>query len=152
MRYSDLISGVVWLALGVLLTLWSIRYNVGSVINPGPGFLPLLLGILLILLSLILLKQVRKSRSIKKARSPLTLPIGWKKLSCTVLILLAATFTFETIGYLLTVFFLMILLMLVAELGGWKKIFLIAILTALGVYVVFVLWLEQPLPVGFLRI
>ena len=152
MRYSDLVAGGFWLASGLLLALWSLHYNVGSFVSPGPAFLPLALGILLIFLSLLLLWQARKSAPANETGSPFVWPVGWKKISSTILILILAAFLFETIGYLLTVFFLMVLLMLVAELRSWKKILLIAAFTALGVYVVFVFWLGQPLPVGFLRI
>lgn len=153
MKYSDLISGIFWLVIGLLLSIWSTRYKIGSLLNPGPGFLPLVLGFLLILFSLILLGQARKSSHTKEKGPSSFLPGGWKKTSYTVLILLLATFLFETIGYLLTVFLLILfLMMLEAELKSWKKIFITALLTALGIYLVFVLLLEQPLPRGFLGI
>lgn len=151
MRSSDLISGIFWLAIG-LLTLWSTHYHVGNMVSPGPGLLPLILGILLILLSLVLLRQAKKSAPAKKTGARFVLPAGWRKIAYTIVILLAATFLFEIMGYLLTVFFLMVFLMVTAELRDWGKICLISALTALGVYFVFVYWLGQPLPVGFIRI
>ena len=42
------------------------------------------------------------------------------------------------------------LLMAGAGLQSWKRILLVAFFSALGVYLVFVLLLQQPLPRGFL--
>lgn len=152
MKYSHFISSIFWLAVGLLLSLWSTSYQIGSLVQPGPGLYPLVLGILLIFISLILLVQaIRSSPDIKKVL-PFSLPGGWKKVTYTVLILLLATFFFETIGYLLTFFLLIVLLMRGAGPQSWKKILLVAIFSALGIYLVFVLLLKQPLPRGFLRI
>jgi putative tricarboxylic transport membrane protein len=151
-KYSHFISSIFWLAVGLLLSLWSTSYQIGSLVQPGPGLYPLVLGILLIFISLILLVQaIRSSPDIKKVL-PFSLPGGWKKVTYTVLILLLATFFFETIGYLLTFFLLIVLLMRGAGPQSWKKILLVAIFSALGIYLVFVLLLKQPLPRGFLRI
>jgi uncharacterized membrane protein YfhO len=145
MKYPELIGGVFWLLIGILFSLWSISYKIGSLIHPGPGFFPFLLSILMILLSLIWLKQAKK-------RFPITFG-GLKKVAFTILILLLAALLFETIGYLLTVFLLIVFLMVVGtELKSWKKILITAFLTAIGVYIVFVLLLEQPFPRGLLRI
>ena len=151
MKYSDFISGIFWLIIGLLLSIWSLSYRTGSFINPGPSFLPLGLGLLLIFLSLILLWQAKKSSSVKQKGTSAFSPGVWKK-AYTVLILLLATFFFETIGYLLTIFLLIFSLMLGQELQNWKKFLFIALFTAVGVYIVFVLFLGQPLPRGFLRI
>jgi ABC-type polysaccharide/polyol phosphate export permease len=87
-----------------------------------------------------------------KKRFPITFG-GLKKVAFTILILLLAALLFETIGYFLTVFLLIVFLMMVGtELKSWKKIIITALLTAIGVYIVFVLLLEQPFPRGLLRI
>jgi len=152
MKYFDLISGIFWLVVGLLFTIWSTRYNIGNMIRPGPGLLPLGLGVLLIFLSLILLLgQAKKSLLDKQKVAFFSTPGGWKKVAYAVLILVLAAFSFEKLGYLLTVFLLIVFLMLGAEFKSWKRIFLVAFFTALGVYLVFVLLLEQPLPRGFLR-
>jgi hypothetical protein len=151
MKYSDFISGIFWLIVGLLLSIWSLSYRTGSIINPGPGFLPLGLGLLLIFLSLILLWQAKKSFFVKEKGTSAFSPGIWKK-AYTVLILLLASFFFESIGYLLTIFLFIFSLMLGQNLKNWKKILFIALFTTVGVYIIFVLILRQPLPQGFLRI
>ena len=152
MKYSDFISGIFWIAIGILLTLWSTRYEFGSIIQLGPGFLPLTLGILLIFLSILLLGQAFKSSlNVQTVTAP-SVRGAWKKVVYAVLILLLATFMFEKIGYLLTLFLMIILLMWGAALRTWKTILLVAFISAIGVYLVFVLLLKQPLPRGILGI
>ena len=148
MKSPDLISGIFWLVIGLILSLWSTRYQFGSFLQPGPGFLPLILGFLLIFLSLVLLSKVKKVSSPAKPSSP----ARWGKVAYTVVILLATTFVFERIGYVITFFLLMLLLMRAGGLSSWRKGLLIAFGTVVGVYLIFVLLLQQQLPRGFLGI
>ena len=153
MKYPDLISGLFWLLIGLLLAFWSLTYQIGSLTQPGPGYLPLALGILLVLLSMILLVGLRrKGLHSKRAISFSSSTGGWKKVVYTVVILGLAAFFFETLGYLLTFFLLIALLMKGTVHSSWKKILLTAFLTTMGVYIVFILLLEQPLPRGFLGV
>ena len=152
MKYSDFISGIFWIAIGILLTLWSARYEFGSLIQPGPGLFPLVLGILLIFLSIILLGQAIQSSLNVQTITVISMKGAWKKVAYAVLVLLLATFIFEKIGYLLTFFLMIILLMWGAALRSWKTILLVAFISAIGVYLVFVLLLKQPLPRGILGI
>ncbi len=149
MKHRDLMSGLFWLAVGILLTVLSTSYTVGNIVEPGPGFLPLILGILIIFLSLIVLIGARKSSSEGNVAS--SGEGGWKRVSYAVLVLIVLAFFFEKIGYLITFFLLMLLLMIGAGGQSWKRILLTALFSAVGVYVVFVLLLEQPLPSGLLR-
>lgn len=152
MKYTELISGIIWLVFGILISVWSTSYKIGSLTRPGPGFLPLALGLLLILLSLILLRQTQKASTITQRIASSSPPGRWKKVAFTGLILLLVPFLFETMGYLLTIFLLIVFLMLGAELKSWKKTLFVAFFSALGVYLVFVLLLKQQLPRGFLGI
>ncbi len=152
MKYRDLIGGLFWLGVGILFTIWSTRYPGGSLRQPGPGFLPTVLGLLLVLLSLMLLaKAIRAFAGAQKI--PPSSPFrDWRKVSFTVLILVIGLFSFETIGHLLTFFLLIVFLMRGAERQSWRKILLVAFCSAMGVYLVFVLLLKQPLPQGWLGI
>jgi len=154
MKYSDSVSGVFWLIVGLSLSIWSLTYEIGVLTRPGPGYLPLALGIILILLSLILLFGHWKKRASPTKQTALSssTPGRWKKLVYTVVVLFVTGFFFETLGYLLTIFLLIALLMMGAEPHNWKKVLITAFLATLGVYLIFVLLLEQPLPRGFLGV
>ena len=151
-KHKDLIGGLFWFGVGLLLSIWATRYQIGSLIQPGPGSLPLVLGLILILLSIILLARgILSSRVTGRDSTPFLLT-GWKKGAYTVVILLLGAFFFERIGYLLTFFLLVLFLMRGAGAQSWKRTVLVAFCSALGVYLVFVRLLEQPLPRGLLGI
>ena len=103
MKHSELIGGFFWLALGLLLFIWSVAsYKVGSLTEPGPGFVPFVLGLLLILLASILIGQTIRS-SLSSQRTPSSFSTkGWKKATYAVLIYVISIFLFEVIGYLFT--------------------------------------------------
>ena len=151
-KHKDLIGGLFWLGVGILLSLWATRYSIGSLTLPGPGSLPLVLGLILILLSIILIARGILSSRVTGRDSPSFLLTGWKKGVYTVVILLLGAFFFERLGYLLTFFLLIVFLMRGAGAQSWKRTVLVAICSALGVYLVFVRLLEQPLPLGLLGI
>jgi len=152
MKYSEIIGGIFWLLLGIIFTILATGYQIGSVTQPGPGFLPLGVGLLLIVFSLVILGQGLNSLKNIKAVVPFSKPGGLKKVAYIVLLLLVLGFFFEEIGLLITVFLLLTLSMLVAELKSWKKIIFLGLVTTLGVYILFVLLLSQQLPRGFLRV
>ena len=152
MKCTDLVSGLFWLMIGLLLSVWALTYQIGSFIQPGPGFLPLGLGLLLIFLSSILLLVQGKKASPVKQREPSSLFTGWRRLAYTVLVLLVTIFLFEQIGYLFTVFLLVFFSMLVTGPRNWRTPLIVALCSALGIYVVFVLLLKQELPRGPLGI
>jgi putative tricarboxylic transport membrane protein len=152
MRFPDFFSGIFWLCFGLLLSFWSTCYQIGSVVQPGAGFLPLILGILMILLSILLLVKAKGASRATKMPASSSLPGGWKKVAYTVSIMLLATFLFEFLGYLLTFFLLLILLMRGTGPQKWRKTLLVSSFSAFIIYLIFVLLLKQPLPKGLLGI
>lgn len=155
MKQRDIAGGLFWLFIGVGLSIWTLTsYEIGRLTQPGPGYLPLALGIILILLSLILLvEQMKKTTpGAGQAVPPAVHAGGWQKVVYTVLVLMVAAFLFERVGYLLTFFFLIVLLMKAGARQSWHRILFAAVLTTVGVYLVFVLLLEVQLPRGFLGV
>ncbi|MBI2998352.1 MAG: tripartite tricarboxylate transporter TctB family protein [Deltaproteobacteria bacterium] len=150
MKYSEIIGGIFWLLFGITFTVLATGYQIGSVTQPGPGFLPLGVGVLLIVFSLVLLGQgVNCFKNIEKV-VPFSKPGGLRKVGYIASILLVLAFLFEKMGFLITVFLLVALSMLEAEFKSWKKIVFMALVTTIGAYILFVLLLSQQLPRGFL--
>ena len=149
MKHVSAISTGFWFLVGGLLTGWSVKYPVGGIANPGPGLYPLGLGLLLMFLSLVLLAQDLKAGRSKGGVAGLTVSGKLKKVGYVIGVLIAAIFVFEWAGYLVTIFAFMFLLALAGGVQRWKKGLVISILTVGGVYVVFVVLLEQELPHGF---
>ena len=148
--HEQIFIGVFWLATGLLLAICSSSYEIGSLLQPGPGSYPLLLGFLMIVLSLKLLLSgwLQKHPPDKGSTAPPSTSAGWQKVFLIVLILVLAAICFETAGYLITFFFMVLFLMIGARSTNWRQILLTSFLSILGVYLVFVLLLKQPLPIG----
>jgi putative tricarboxylic transport membrane protein len=140
------------MAVGLLLSVWSTRYQIGTLTQPGSGLFPLGLGVLLTCLSINLLLQARKS-SLGSQALPSSCPEGeWKKVAYTLLVMFLGTLLFEKIGYLLTIFLLITFLMYGGGSRNWRTILLVAFFSVTGVYLVFVLLLRQLYPRGLLGI
>ncbi|MFB3883880.1 MAG: tripartite tricarboxylate transporter TctB family protein [Thermodesulfobacteriota bacterium] len=147
--HQNLIASIFWLMIGLLLSIWSTRYQVGGLLQPGPGFLPFGLGLALIFLSVFLFLREAREHPTTAHEAPIpSLARGRKKMAYTVLILLLVTFLFEKIGYLFTIFFFISSLMWGVTSRGWRTILLVALCSTLCIYFLFVLLLKQQLPIG----
>ncbi len=151
MRQREITSSLFWMIVGLILTVWSATYPLGNLAQPGTGFLPLGLGILLLIFSTVLLLRAFKMAAAKKEKEEVPmLPERWLSIATTVLVLIACVFLFEKVGYLLIFFVLALVLPLLAGQITLKRSFLFAVVSAAGVYIIFVWLLKQPLPTGFL--
>ena len=152
MKHGGVSSAIFWLVIGILLTFGASRYEIGRFAQPGPGFFPLGLGLLLVLLSVIVIVGELKKSAFDSQKYLLPISDGWKKVVYTVAILFVAAFFFEKVGYLLTFFFLVLLLMRVVGGQSWKTTLLVAFCATLGAHLIFVILLKQPLPRGLLGV
>jgi len=124
----------------------STKFPFGSFANPGPGFLPLSVGIIMFLLSLILFVQsfLRREGGEKA--------VLVKGATARVLLILASLIVYglllESLGFILTTFLLMGFLLLAIGSQRIVLALLISLFSAIGCYAVFQLWLEVQLPKG----
>lgn len=118
----------------------------GGFASPGAGFLPLSVGIIMLLLSLILFVQ----SFLKGEEGRKTL---WTKgTTARVLLILASLIVYgvllESLGFILMTFLLMGFLLM--AIGSQRIVLtvLISLFSSIGCYAVFQLWLEVQLPKG----
>jgi putative tricarboxylic transport membrane protein len=149
MKKRELISSLFWLITGFFFTILSATYPIGGFSQPGPGFLPLGLGVLLVLFSVALLIRTLKLPVDIEKQAPL-FPAQGKKVVLAVTVLIVAILLFETAGYLLTLLLLGFLLTSLTGWMSWRDSLIFAVLSVLGIYVIFVWLLKQTLPTGFL--
>jgi putative tricarboxylic transport membrane protein len=140
---TDQFSGLMLLALA-LYTAWENRaYPVGTLAEPGPGYLPLLLAIFLGVMGLLI--------ALWGVRSAPLAAMKWTEATRAVVILIAcgvATLALERIGYRLTMIALLIFFLGVVERKHWFAVAAVAIGFSLISYAVFATWLRVPLPLG----
>ena len=148
MKKREIISGLFWLIAGLFFTLLSATYPIGGFSQPGPGFLPLGLGILLVAFAIVLLIKALKLPA-DTGKKSLIFPLQGKRVLLAVAVFIAAILLFETAGYLLTLLFMGFLLTALTGWMSWKDSLIFAMLSVLGIYVIFVWLLKQTLPTGF---
>jgi len=143
---------IFWMGLSLLFMAFSYKYGLGKLNNPGPGFLPFLLGTILFLISSSLLARPLlfgkgdKKGSVKEKKSGENLG----KILITFVSLFAYTFLLELLGYLIGTFLLLIILFWCAGIKRWSFVLTISALTVLATYFLFS-YLAVRFPMGIIK-
>ncbi len=145
---SEAVGSLFWLAVGLFFAVGGLLLKPGTPRNPGPGFLPLTMALLLVALSLFVLAK-GLMRTEKHCET-----IRWRRQA----VLLAAVFAYgwllDLAGFLLSTFGLMFALfaLLSNGKGFWPRVFFSAAATALVGWLVFSVALKVPFPQGRLMV
>jgi len=121
----------------------------GRLKHPGPGFLPFGLAIVLILFSVILIFGSKREKGIPSA--PFWPHRSWLRPLLGVAILIFFALVVEWLGFLITTFIFLVIWMGVIERVRWLTILSVSIGTTTSLYLIFGLFLDVPLPLGFLK-
>jgi putative tricarboxylic transport membrane protein len=135
------------------VTFWSYRLGLGTLTNPGPGFLPFWCALILAGLSCLVFVHRRLARTEGEARKirQLWQGVGWVKGIYVVAALLAYSLLFTTLGYLLSTIALLLFLFKAIEPQKWTVAVGGAVLASFGSFVLFARWLDVQLPRGVLE-
>jgi hypothetical protein len=144
MRIADLIGGAVVLILGLGGIFFSSQMEYYSEFGPGPGFLPLWVGICItgcaVVLILNLLRKHEKAGAFFKLRTK----EGFKLL----IIIIATFFLLPFLGFSIGFGLFAGVTMRIMGRHGWVICGLTAVGIAIGIRLVFSYWLMIPLPTG----
>jgi len=153
MKKYDLISGLAWLAVGVLFCIGSIGLGLGDINEPGPGFFPFCMSVCLISFSSIhFIYSLKKPGALNFAIDKRFWPEtdGMKRILFTIISLFIFVIALSYIGFVLTTMLFMVFVSRFIEPQKWFTVFLLTSLTTCLSYSIFQLWLKANLPVGFL--
>ena len=154
MNRDEIVVGIVIFLFGAITTLLSLKMPIGTFRMAGTGLFPFYLGIILMILSGVFILrnffqsrkgQPKKEASIESSESPIQLILF---LGAMVL----ATLFFNPLGYPLVSFLLMVALLRILGIKRWGLNILISVVTAVGSYLLFVKWLDIPMPKGWIGI
>jgi hypothetical protein len=148
MKNRDLVSSIVWMALGGLFVVGALQQGLMRKGVPGPGFLPFLSGLALIFVSLFVLIPALGQRGKAAGGDFFPEPGSLRKLLSALAALFAFGVALEYAGYLITTFLFMFFTARLIEPKGWRTTTLMALLTATLSYLLFVVLLEVRLPQG----
>jgi len=151
MDKRDLLSGLVWFSVGLLIILGSLSLEIGTLNNPRSGLFPLIAGSLLSLFALVILIQAALAKtSEKQSLAKLFVGSNWRKAFCTVGALLIYSITLNTIGFLTITLLLLVFLFRAIQPQKWKVAIGLSILASVISYLLFDRILQLQLPRGFL--
>ncbi len=149
MKRNDLLGGFFFLSVGIIFAVYARSVDIGTLDEPGPGFLPLWAGVLLGLLSAaLILKTVFKKFEAGAPFFPES--DSWKRVGMIVLSLVAYNFLLKPLGFILVTFLFVAFLVKCIFPQTWLKTFAIATLSTAAVQLIFVNLLELRLPKGLL--
>ena len=140
---SEVIGSLFWIMVGMAFALGALKMRLGTFRNPGPGFIPL--GIALLLLSFSLVNLIKGL----VRRVSHTSVIPWRKPAIVVGSVLLYMWVLGLIGFLPSTFMLMIALLGLltrVQKNRWPKLFFCAAVAALSAWLIFSVFLHVPFP------
>jgi len=153
MKKADQWSGLVLLILSGLICWGAILLPYGNIRNPGPGFFPLSLGIILGGMAIGLIwKTTRQKEGVRTPGGIRAEKVRWEKVLWALVALVLYAALMDFLGFLIATLFLMAFLLRFIEPQNWRTVFLWTLVGSLGSYVIFELWMKLRLPKGFLGI
>jgi hypothetical protein len=150
-RNADMVAGVALLLLGVVTTLLSLQLPIGTLHAPGSGLFPVALGLFLVGLSVCHLIHLHLAGPNTPTHAEDHRDDGstWRVLSFMGVMILG-TASLTALGFPMVAFLLMAGLLYVLGLRRWQHVILIALCSAVASYLLFVRWLQIPLPKGWI--
>ena len=140
---NDQLSGLTLLALGAFVGWENRTYPLGSLHEPGPGYVPLLIAVFLGVIGLLIALQGRASRPVVETQWPEARRAFVILAACAV-----TTYALEPIGYRITIFALLVFFLGVVE--RKKPFMVISVATAFSFLSFYLIGdvLRVPLPRG----
>ncbi|MBP1730713.1 MAG: tripartite tricarboxylate transporter TctB family protein [Deltaproteobacteria bacterium] len=149
---TDFVSAIFWLIFAGLVCTLSYRLQLGTLREPGPGFLFFFCGLALGIMSLVMLFSSLRKRG---AWTPLALLFKGLNVGKMIFVVLSLFFyvaILEALGFILTTFLLFIFLLKGIERKGWRLSLLTSAVVTVCCYLLFEFWLETQLPQGLLAL
>jgi hypothetical protein len=151
MKYADVFSGLFLFLLSLVGSVLAFQLGLGNIHKPGSGLVPFGTTTLLGLMSLGLTvkgllgrKQAQESRGFHGVK--------WGTLILVVGGLIGYAALFEPLGFVLSTFLLLTLLLSTIGRRNWWVTLVASFLIILGTYLVFSFWLGCQFPKGFIGI
>jgi len=148
---SDIVVIIFWIGLSLFVLTFSFKLGLGNLRDPGPGFMPFLLGVVLFiiccfLLLKLLLKVYKRSEIVKEDHGH----IYFWRIGLVLVSLYAYALLLETMGYLIATFILLSILFRSAGSKKWVVLLVSSAVTVLITFFAFT-YLGLRFPMGILK-
>ncbi|MFH1489226.1 MAG: tripartite tricarboxylate transporter TctB family protein, partial [Pseudomonadota bacterium] len=154
MGKADRISSTFWFIFALVVIVKSYRLGLGSLGQPGPGFLFFWSGILLGIMSLVIFIQTFVKSSQGGPEKPILGGVNYKKIIMVSLAVFVYALLLDFLGFILVTLLLFVFILGVVERKKWMFTILSSMLVTAAAFLIFQTWLETQLPkglFGFLR-
>jgi putative tricarboxylic transport membrane protein len=143
-----------WFLFAVVMGQQSFRLPMGVMRDPGAGFFPLLVafltGLLAILALIDTLREKQEPTPAQEESSGPTERFRWWNLVVICAALIAYGLTLPTVGFLISTFWFMLLLLKVIDPQSWTKSLVASAITAVASELFFNVLLSAQIPTGIL--
>jgi len=150
-KKSEEVICIFWLSLAIWVCIGSVKLNLGSFSDPGPGFLPFGAGLFLAIFAAIHFVKIFLDQFEEISESPWA-NIDWKKVICIIFSLFLYTLLLSWLGYLLATFFLMLFFFTFLKKMRWWAVIIYTLSIITISYLIFGIWLMIQFPKGILGI
>ena len=149
---KDFFAGLLFLALGVAFALGARTYNVGTGARMGPGYFPLMLGIVLAVIGAV---EVFKSMVVGTATGDKVGKFVWRPVGYIVGANLAfgillgglPSIKLPAMGLIIAIFALTIISAKAGSEFKWKEVLILSVILSIGSYMAFILLLKLQIQV-----
>jgi len=154
MIWLSLISSIFLIGLSIIVCFESVKLGIGELHNPGSGFMAFFCSCVLFFLALTVLVKDFIGTSKGKDREPRTVLGNLQKPTFLVLALFGYTFLLRFLGYIVTTFLLVSLMLCIFDPNRkkWWRYFIIGAIAANLSFAIFCKWLQVQFPIGIFRI
>ena len=140
---GDLLLSLTFAALGLIWVIGAVKLQMWDRETPGPGFLPLVFGVLLLGFAV-----VSAAQAVFSPTAPAEDQGGYRKPLLVLLILALAVTSLEAAGFVLTIFVMLLALYALVERKPLGSAFVGATVVTGALHLIFGVWLSVPLPLG----
>lgn len=152
MSRVDRYSASVWLLLSVFVSYQSYKLGMGSLHEPGPGFVFFWTAVIVGLLSLAVVVQSFVGKPGEKEKEEAVLmKAGAGKVILVLIALFLYALLLEWVGFIIVTLLLMVFLLRVIEKKPWWLTLLTGVTITVAAYLVFETALQSNLPKGLLE-
>jgi hypothetical protein len=141
-------AAIALFLFGGMTAMLSLQLPIGNLRVPGSGFFPFALGMVLMALAAAQAMQVRLTQPLAAAEPKAASGDATRQVVLFMLAVALATALLKPIGYAPVCFLLMLALLRILGMRQWHVAGPIALLSAAAAHVVFVTWLQIPLPLA----
>jgi len=140
-------GSIFWMIAGAITSYMSFRLDLGTFLEPGPGLFPFLAGCFVSFMAVIgLLQSILRRNDPQTGISTVLAQADWHRPLVVVLVTIGYVLCFERLGFILSAFVFMIILLKWVERMPWGKTVMISAVTLGLSYGIFVWILKVNLP------